>query len=183
MAVAKECPPTSPPAISAEKPRRSSWTLIALVALHRLRRLLPGEVRLVRARTKQTPNLKLRLSERSSQAMLLGSTWQSLAELHGVRSKAIVKALENFEEACDSDEDTPLKFRPLMAEFMVRRSLYNSKECEYALTESIPMMTVLLPGIPSRPSGAVMLSFQSRPAASLADRPIPQNFESRALAY
>jgi hypothetical protein len=55
--------------------------------------------------------------------MLLGSTWQSLAELHDVRLKTMEKALENFEEA--RDEDTALKFRPLMAEFMgkLRRSL------------------------------------------------------------
>jgi hypothetical protein len=58
-----------------------------------------------------------------------------VAELHVVRSKSIEKALENFEEACD--EDTPLKFRPLMAELMgkLRRSLYDGMECEYVLTD------------------------------------------------
>ena len=85
-----------------------------LIAQHRLRRLLQGEVR---SGTNQTPNMKLRSSERSTQAMLLGSTVQlqrgTVEELHVVCSKAMDKALENFEEACD--EDTPLTFRALMA--------------------------------------------------------------------
>ena len=59
-----------------------------------------------------------------------------MAEFDVVRSEAIEKAREKFEEACD--EDTPLKFRPLrlMAEFMgkLRQSLSDSMECEYVLT-------------------------------------------------
>jgi hypothetical protein len=45
------------------------------------------------------------------------------------------KAPENFEDACD--DDTPLKFRPLMAEFMgkLRQSLSDSMEYEYVLTD------------------------------------------------
>jgi hypothetical protein len=52
-----------------------------------------------------------------------------------MRSKAMEKALENFEEACD--EDTPLKVRPLMVEFMgkLRQSLYDGMDCEYVLTD------------------------------------------------
>jgi hypothetical protein len=58
-----------------------------------------------------------------------------VAELHVVSSKAMEKAHENFDEACD--EDIPLKFRPVMAEFMakLRRSLYDVMECEYVLSE------------------------------------------------
>ena len=54
--------------------------------------------------------------------------WFNVAELHVVRSEAMEKALENFEEACDMD--TSLKFRPLMAEFMgiFRQSLSDSME-------------------------------------------------------
>ncbi len=60
--------------------------------------------------------------------------WFNVAELHVVRWEAMEKALENFEEACD--EDTPLKFRPLMAKFMGKlcQSISYSMECEYVLT-------------------------------------------------
>ncbi len=58
-----------------------------------------------------------------------------MAELHVVRSEAMEKALENFEKACD--ENNPLKFRPLMAEFMgkLRQSLSDGMEYEYVLTD------------------------------------------------
>ncbi len=61
--------------------------------------------------------------------------WFNVAELHVVRLEATEKALNNFEEACDLD--TPLKVRPLMAEFMgkPRQSLSDSMECEYVLTD------------------------------------------------
>ena len=45
------------------------------------------------------------------------------------------EALENFQDACD--EDTPLNFCPLMAEFMgkLRRSLADSMESEFLLID------------------------------------------------
>jgi hypothetical protein len=45
------------------------------------------------------------------------------------------KALDNFEEACD--EDTPLKFCPLMAEFngKLRQRLSDGMEYEYVFTD------------------------------------------------
>ena len=49
-------------------------------------------------------------------------------------STATDEAPENFEEACD--EKTPLKFHPLMAEFMgkLHQSLSDGMEYEYVLT-------------------------------------------------
>ncbi len=86
-----------------------------------------------------------------------------MADFDVVRSEAIEKARENFEEACD--EDTPLKFRPLrlMAEFMgkLRQSL--SESTAWNASMSSPTMTVLLPGIPSCPSGAVRIPFGQAP--------------------
>ncbi len=62
-----------------------------------------------------------------------------------MRSEAMEKALENFEEVCDLD--TPLKFRPLMAEFMrkLRQRLSDSMECEYVLTDDDGSTPVTLP--------------------------------------
>ncbi len=59
----------------------------------------------------------------------------NVAELYVVRSEAMEETLKNFEEVCDLD--TPLKFRPLMAEIMgkLRRRLSDSMECEYVLTD------------------------------------------------
>ena len=87
----------------------------------------------------------------------------NVADLNVVRSEEIEEILENFEEVCDLD--TPLNFRPLMAEFMgkLRRRLSAGMDCEYVLTDdagftptTLPILDVTFPvkrrRIGSRPS-------------------------------
>jgi hypothetical protein len=129
MEVPKECKPTSSPVISA-KPRRSTRT-------HRSRRTTPV--------TKATSGRGSSWDEPDSEIEVevvetihrSDDPYFNVADQHVVRSEAMEKALDNFEEACD--EDTPLNFRPLMAEFIMmgklRQSLSDSMECEYVLTD------------------------------------------------
>jgi hypothetical protein len=82
-------------------------------------------------------------SDSESEAEIVGTIHTSDApwslfnvqQRYVVRPKAMEKALENFEEACD--EDTLLKLRPLMAEFVgkLRWSLSDSMESKYILTD------------------------------------------------
>jgi hypothetical protein len=130
MEVAKECLPPLPPGIQGRTEELFSDA-------HRSRRTTPV--------TKSTSGrgLSWNESDSESEAEVVGTihtsdaSWFNVAELHVVRLKAMNKALENIEEACD--EDILLKFRPLMAEFMgkLRQSLStlsDGMECEYVLT-------------------------------------------------
>jgi hypothetical protein len=69
----------------------------------------------------------------------------NVAELNVVRSEEIEEILENFEEVCDLD--TPLKFRPFMAEFMgkLRRRLSAGMDSEYVLTDDAGFTPTTLP--------------------------------------
>ncbi len=53
----------------------------------------------------------------------------NVAELYVVRSEQMEETLENFEEVCDLD--TPLQFRPLMAEFMGKLRRRGMRVCPY----------------------------------------------------
>jgi hypothetical protein len=71
----------------------------------------------------------------------------NVEELNVVRSEEIEEILENFEEVCDLD--TPMKFRPLMAEFMgkLRRRLSAGMDSEYVLTDDAGFTPTTLPSL------------------------------------
>ena len=62
-----------------------------------------------------------------------------------MRAEEIEEILDNFEEVCDLD--TPMKFRPLMAEFMgkLRRRISTGMDCEYVLTDGAGFTPTTLP--------------------------------------